>query len=774
MNLRSYKSKALGRLAFIGTYVPRRCGIATFTHDLLEAVALEAGDVSMAASGHAATRAATGSPPPACFAVALNDQPEGYRYPYRVRFELTQNDLSQYHQAADFLNISNPHVVCVQHEFGIYGGVEGSHILSLIRNLRMPVVTTLHTVLKDPNENQLQVMRELIRISDYVVSMSQRGIGFLRDIYKAPEEKLMLIHHGIPDVPFVDPNYYKDELDVPGRRVILTFGLLSPNKGIEYMIDALPRIVKKYPDVVYIVLGATHPHILKELGEDYRLGLQRRARDLEVENNVIFFNRFVELSELCEFIGAADVYVTPYLDEAQITSGTLAYTVGAGKAIVSTPYWYAQELLADGRGLLAPFRDAEALADQIIWLLDNELEHLAIRKSAYQFGRKMVWREVARQYLDVFTRARELCASRPRTTLTEKIPTSQKFELPPLSFKHLRRLTDSTGMLQHAKYTVPDLSEGYSTDDTARALMAVVLANKNGSNEPGLMDLANKYLAFLLYAFRPETGRFRNFLGHHEVWVEEVGSEDSHGRSLHALGTTVAYVTEEGLRGLAADLFDRALHCVSEFKSPRAWAFALLGIHEYLRHFSGDTEIRREREALAKRLYGKFRECAADDWTWCEESLSYANASLTHATIISGRWLQDNEMITTGLKALRWLLKIQTSSLGNFSPVGNNGFMKRGGTMAKFDQQPIEAQTTVEACLEACRITGEKRWLKEARRAFEWFLGRNDLRLPLYDFKTGGCYDGLHPDRVNMNEGAESTLAWILSLLQMQQAETEF
>jgi len=749
------KRKSITKIAFIGTYKPRQCGIATFTASLCNAVASEA-------------RHAT------CYAAAINDRPEGYAYPERVRFEFSQNDLATYTRAADFLNISNPNVVCIQHEFGIFGGPAGNHVYSLLRSLHIPIVTTLHTILKEPDDDQITVMSKLIDLSDCLVSMSHQGIEFLKDIYKAPEDKLAFIPHGIPDFPFVEPNYYKDQFAVAGRPVILTFGLLGPSKGIEYMIEALPKIIAKHPDVVYFVVGATHPHVLRHAGENYRLSLRRRVRDLGLEDNVIFYNRFVDDKELSEFIGSADIYVTPYVNEEQITSGTLAFSLGAGRAVVSTPYRYARELLDEGRGLLVPFKNPDALAEKIIWLLDNEMERLAMRKRAYEFARQMVWREVARRYLDVFVQVRERRSTMPSPSLPQKVTTRKQFELPPLKLSHMRRMTDSCGMLQHAKYTVPDLVEGYTTDDNARALMVAALAYRNGSDAPNLMDLASGYLAFLRYAFNNNTARFRNFLSYERKWTEATGSEDSHGRALMGLGTTVAYVSEDGLRSLAASLFERAISSLETFSSPRAWAFALLGIQEYLRLFGGDMEIRRIRESLAKRLLDCFKKSSSKNWPWPEEELTYANASLPHALIMSGKWMQHGKMVETGLKTLRWLVKTQTSRKGNFSPVGNHGFMKRGGKMARFDQQPIEAQTTVSACLEARRVTGDVKWIEHARRIFEWFLGRNDLGLAVYDFKTGGCHDGLHPDRLNLNQGAESTLAWLLALLEMQQAEIEF
>ncbi len=739
------------RIAFVGNYLPRQCGIATFTTDLCEAVAAAA-------------------PETTCFAVPINDRPEGYAYPPRVRFEILEEDLTAYRRAAEFLNINDVDVVCLQHEYGIFGGPAGSHVLTLVRELRMPVVTTLHTILREPNAEQRAVLEELTALSDRVVVMTQRGKEFLQTIYGVPESKIDLIPHGIPDVPFVDPNFYKDRFGVEGKIVLLTFGLLSRNKGIEYVIEALPAILERHPNVVYIVLGATHPHVRQVEGESYRLFLQRRARELDIEQHVIFHNRFVSLEELVEFIGAADIYLTPYLNREQITSGTLAYTVGCGKAVISTPYWHAEELLADGRGILVPFRDAKAIAEAVNRLLDDEAERHAIRKRAYLYGRQMIWPVVAQRYLESFERARAAGTTRTRVA----IPTlnQRPDELPVLKLDHLKRLTDDTGILQHATYTVPNYDEGYTTDDNARALIvAVLLEELGGKTATEAPELATRYLAFLWHAFNPETGRFRNFMDYNRHWLETVGSEDSHARALWGLGYVVGRSRRPGLWKLAGRLFDEALPAALAFTSPRAWAFTILGVQEYLRRFYGDRTALQARETLADRLFQLYQKNRRDDWRWFEDRLTYANARMPHALMMAGYWTGRSEWLEAGLESLRWLVGVQQDKQGNFVPIGNDGFYPRGKKRPHFDQQPIEAHATVSACLEAYRITNDAFWYREARRAFEWFLGRNQLGVPLYDPSTGGCCDGLQPNGVNENQGAESTLAFLLSLLEMKLAE---
>ena len=743
--------EGINSVAVIGNYLPRQCGIATFTTDLVEALSTEAPDIN-------------------CRAVVMNDKPEGYPYPEKVRFEINQNKLTDYSVASEFLNISQVDIVCVQHEYGIFGGPAGSHILKLLADLRMPVVTTLHTVLRDPAPEYREVMHKLSDLSDKLIVMSRKAFDFLKDIYAVPEEKIAFIHHGIPDMPFIDPNFYKDQFGVEGKRVLLTFGLLSPNKGIENVLQALPSVTKKHPDVTYIILGATHPSILKAHGEEYRLSLQQLVHKLNISDHVIFQNRFVELKELCEFLGTADIYVTPYLEEAQITSGTLAYAMGTGKAVISTPYWYATEMLAEGRGIIVQFKNSEAMAEQIIDLLDDDVRRNAMRKKAYTFSRAAIWKEVSQRYLEVFSEVKLNRARRPRPrhSYIENIKSITNFELPEIKLDHLKTLTDDTGILQHATHTIPDRVHGYCTDDNARALMVAAMGRKYLIS--GGMDfdyLSSQYLSFLQYAFNVEKGRFRNFMTYARQWTEEVGSEDAHGRALWGLGKAVVFLENPGQLAMATTLFGQALKAVEHFNSPRATAFALVGMHAYLQKFSGDSEVRRIREILADRLFKQFENNASEGWLWPESALNYANGKLPHALLLSGQWMQRSDMVDLGLRTLEWLLNIQTEK-GHFVPIGNNGWYEKDGHKARFDQQPIEANAMIEACVEAFNITRDKTWIDNAVMCFQWFLGHNDLNMPLYDAKTGGCRDGLMADGINNNEGAESSLAWLLSLMILQ------
>jgi len=739
------------RVAFIGNYLPRQCGIATFTTDLSTAIATE-------------------FPTLDSFVLAMNDSGPGHAYPPRVRFELAAEDPQAYLRAADFLNVNTVDVVSVQHEYGIFGGESGSHALTLLRELRMPVVSTLHTILSNPNSQQCQVMQELTQLSARLVVMSTEGAALLRSVHGVSESVIDVIPHGTPNLPPSGPS--KDRLGLDGRRVILTFGLISADKGIEYVIEALPAIVQQHPDVVYIVLGATHPHVRAEHGESYRLKLELLARELGVDDNIIFHNRFVSDGELAEFLAAADICLTPYLQPNQITSGALAYAVGAGKAIISTPYRYAAEMLAENRGILVPMRDAGAIAHRVIGLLDDDEERAALGARAGAVAGDMRWPAVARRYMESFSRAHAEHGEQKRTAFVAKTLAERPLGLPDLNLEHLRVLTDDTGVLQHARYTVPRYDAGYCLDDNARALLAMTLIEETGGAERSqVRGLSARYLAFVGHAFNEENGRFRNFMSYTREWSESSGSEDSHGRALWALGRVVGRARNPGVRSLGADLFHVALPAASILESPRAWAYTLLGLNEYLRAFEGDRAVEALRAALAERLLLLYESVSGHDWPWFEDRATYCNARLSQALLVSGERMANDRMVAAGIASLTWLLDVQRSAQGNLAPIGSNGFFERGGETAAFDQQPVEACTIVSACLEANRVTRDPLWITHARRAFNWFLGQNDLHVPLYDATTGGCRDGLHADRANENQGAESTVSFLLALLEMRSAD---
>ncbi len=761
----SSTSSLPSRIAVIGNYLPRQCGIATFTTDLCAAISAECGTARL-------------------MALPVNDTESEYDYPERVRWSLRQDDLTSYREAAEFLNFNNIDMVCLQHEYGIFGGPAGSHILHLLRALKMPVVTTLHTVLREPDANQLMVMEEIAEHSDRLIVMSKLSSQFLQEIFKVPGSKIDMVPHGVPDLPFLDPNFYKDRFRVEGKAVLVTFGLLSPNKGIENVIQALPQILSKHKNVVYLIAGATHPHILRREGEQYRTYLQALAKEKGVESNVIFHNRFVSPEEMVEFIGAADIYITPYRHEAQVVSGTLAYALGAGKAIISTPYWHAIELLDDRRGALVPFQNPGAIAQKTIELLDTPATRHAMRKRAYLFAREMVWKRVAQGYMTSFARVRSDRMESPQVQFSARAAQKALDQLPELKLDHLHRLTDDTGILQHAIFMVPNYKEGYTTDDNARALILAVMLNQASESQlsksryptadSAIPDATTpessfRYLSFLAHAFDSEKGRFKNFLEYDRRWAAGEGSDDCHGRALWALGTLLGRSGDRGIRGAAGRLFESSLPAALAFSSPRAWAYALLGIQEYLNSYPGDRDAQKIRSTLSLRLLELYESVRRPEWNWFEDVLAYGNARLPQAMLLVGSACSDDRMIVAGLETLDWLLKQQRCEVnGNFVPIGSQGFFRRGGEKARFDQQPIEAAGAVSASLAAYHVSGDSRWRCEAWSAFNWFLGNNDLQLPLYDSVTGGCRDGLHPDRANENQGAESTLSFLMALLEMR------
>jgi glycosyltransferase involved in cell wall biosynthesis len=738
--------KSIRRIAMLGNHLPRQCGIATFTTDLSTAIAGVSSDLD-------------------CFVLAMNDVGRHHVYPPRVQFEIAEPDLVSYRRAADFLNVKNVDVLSVQHEYGIFGGKCGSHVLTLLRGLRMPIVTTLHTILEEPDHRQRPLMDELLAMSSRVVVMSDEGQAVLRSVHRVPQDKIDVIPHGIPTLPEGD---FREQLDVTGKSVILTFGLLSPDKGIEYVIDALPAILERHPSTIYIVLGATHPHVRERAGETYRLGLVARAARLGVEANVIFHDRFVSDVELTEFLSVADIYVTPYLNMAQSTSGTLAYAVGAGRVVISTPYRHARELLADGRGILVPRADSAAIAREVVGVLDDDAKRSALSARASTYGADKHWPTIARSYLHSFERATTEHDQHGRAS--RHVPRSSA-ALPEPNFDHLSLLTDPTGILQHCNFSVPSYAEGYCLDDNARALLLTALVEDSGTSDPKLVrTLATRYLAFVSHAFDPKTRRFRNFLSYARQWKEQVGSDDCHGRAIWALGAVIGRSTDPGRQSLAGWLFHAGLASVVELTSPRAWAYSLLGIAEYLHAFSGDSHVQTVQRDLAARLLDLFRRSSAPGWPWFEDRLTYCNARLPQALLVTSEWSDDEEMHAVGLRTLDWLVEMQTTD-DYFSPIGSNGFYPRGGERARFDQQPVEAGATVSACLDAGRITGDGRWFMRARRAFDWFLGQNELHRPLYDPATGACHDGLHPDRINKNQGAESTLSFLLALFELSSSD---
>jgi glycosyltransferase involved in cell wall biosynthesis len=740
---------ALNRVAFIGNSLPRRCGIATFTTDLRHAVATSRPDLETVV-------------------VAMTDHGQAYDYPSTVGFQINDDRAEDYIRAAEFLNNGRFEVASLQHEFGIFGGEAGSHILALLSRLNMPVVTTLHTVLAEPTKMQREVIVRIAGISSKILVMAEKGRELLRTFYQVIDEKIEVIAHGIPEFAFVEPDDAKTRLGFSGRAVILTFGLLSQNKGIEVMIDAMPSILRSRPNAVYVVLGATHPNMIRDQGEAYRDSLVARVRKLGIDSHVVFLDQFVDQPTLLDFISMCDVYVTPYLNEAQMTSGTLAYSFGLGKAVVSTPYWHARELLADGRGILVPFGDTAAIGNEIAMLLTNEVLRQAMRKRAYSSSRPMTWERTAERYMSTFEsagrryRLRTIARSDTGTLVRDsRAP-------PELRIDHFLSMCDDTGLFQHAVHCVPDRSHGYCVDDNARALLLACALNIPG--EERLPEvLTARFASFIQHAWNPDTRRFRNFMGFNRCWLEDRGSEDSHGRTLWALGVCALTDANLSRRRWAAALFAEAVGSVEVFDSPRAWAFVLLGLDGYCAAVPDDVGAAGLRLCLADRLIAIFGAVETKDWVWFEEGLAYDNARLSQALILTGLATKKAAYLEAGLKSLRWLVKRQTSASGQFRPVGTEGFGETRRTPRAFDQQPLEAAATIAACLAAWRADHDVEWKAEAARVFAWFLGSNDLSVPLVDLETGSCRDGLHSDRPNENRGGESVVSYLLGLCEIRQ-----
>ena len=731
------------KIAFITSSLPRKCGIATFTSHLL----------------HSLTPVAPDRFDPLVVALHGRDE-EKYRAP--VKFEIRQHVRADYLNAADYLNFSHVDLISVQHEFGLFGGEAGSYLNLLLRRLKAPILTTLHTILETPDAHYRKAMLDLCHCSDKLITMNERGVTMLEDIYGVDTEKIKLIPHGIPDLPFVDSSYYKHKFGLEGRRTILTFGLLNANKGIEVMLRALPAVVAVDPTVMYIILGMTHPNVLKQEGESYRFSLQRIVKELQLENNVRFYNRFVSDEELNNFLCAADIYVTPYHSAVQLTSGTLSFAVGTGKAVVSTPYWAAEELLAQGRGRLVPFGDSARMGQAIVKILQDDLVFYSMRRRAYDYGRTRTWPVIGGVYTDLFNGTEPI----PAATLQKSalgVEVSGTPELPDPSLDHILRLSDDTGLLQHATYIIPNREHGYCTDDNARGLILLSRYYLEYP-EPEALRLLDTTLSFVLHAQQPD-GSFRNFMNYDRTWASHEPAHDAFGRVLWALGTVMALAPSPSYISVVKEYFDRSVPLIHR-QFPRGLAYSIIGMCEYLRPFPGASDIKRELEQAADALVNQYDECSYTDWHWFEDNLTYDNGILPHALFEAARLLNQDRYLQIAREASEFLLT-HTMNGKNFSWIGCKGWFEHGGERAVYDQQPLEAASTVMMLRAAYSATEDTRYLHLQRKAFDWFLGANDGHIPLYDFRTAGCYDGLIPGGVNLNQGAESTISYLQSLLEV-------
>ena len=717
-------------LAIVGNALPRRCGLATYTSHVADALAQRYPAMRV---DHYAM-----------------DDGSGVAYPAFIR-TIPADDPAAYRDASARIEASGAEAIWLQHEFGIFGGVAGSHILELIEATSLPLIVTLHTVLERPNEEQEVVIQRLIDRAERTIVMADKGAEILARYYRMPDSKISVVPHGAPDRVMRDPEELKPRFGWQGRKILMTFGLLAPDKGIRHMIEAMPAIVEPHPDVLYEIVGATHPNVARKQGEEHRQSLIYRARELGVEDHVSFVDRFVEQEELLDMLQAADIYVTPYLNMAQVTSGTLSYAVAVGKPVIATPYVHARELLGEDHGVIVPPADASALADTAIDLLSNDAKRAALGRAAWEKGREMVWPRVVEESLQPFGAV---------SRMTGKAP---MLHSAPLPLTAVQRMSDGVGMLQHAIQAVPDRTHGYCIDDNARALMAMV---RRGGAEA--MALAPTYAAFVQHGWNPEVRRFRNFMGYDRQWLEAVGSEDSNGRTLWSLGFVAARC--EMLGDWARKLFDETAPHLLELVHPRARAFAALGALELLRVRPEHDIARALVERSADQLMKLHAEHSREEWDWYEPWLAYDNARLPQALILAGLTLERPEMVDCGLSTLDWLARQQSGPRGQFRPVGCKSFGRAFAPPLAFDQQPLEATATIDAAAAAYDASGAIRWRRVARDAFSWFFGGNDAGTPLADASLGSCFDGLMATGINRNQGAESILSLHLAALTMQEA----
>lgn len=741
------------KIAYISTYPPRECGLATFNQNLVNALSLNPSYNSQQS-----------------FVVAMNESEnlDEHAYPKEVKFVIRQQNQQDYIDAANFINESDIDTVIIEHEFGIFGGNSGVFLLSLINRLKKPFITILHTVLKEPSFMQQTIIKEIALKSSKIVVMSKKAVLFLTSIYQIPKSSIKLIEHGVPDLePILNNEVAQSEL-FKNRKVLFTFGLISRNKGLETMIKALPSIAAEHPEVLYVILGNTHPGVVKHNGEEYRDSLKALAKDLGVENNIAFVNKFVSEEELHQYLTACYIYVTPYLNEAQITSGTLSYAIGAGAAVVSTPYWHAQELLADNRGKLFDFKNDKQLAQIVNELLSNEHKHQQLKQNAYQYGLDLRWPAIGNVYINVLEDALA-AGNKPQRTVPPIIDVEG---MPALNLNHINLLTDDTGIIQHARFGIPNLKEGYCIDDNARALIMALMAFEQDKNQKAL-KLIPVYLSFIQYMQR-EDGNFRNFLSFNRNYLDEVGSEDSFGRTIWSLGYLIAVAPNNSYREFGRELFSHSVTHFKDLKYLRGKANTVIGIANFLSVHQGDELLITEINQLAKSLVSSYHANKDGDWHWFEDILTYDNAILPLALLHHYEATGNQESYQIAMESIEFLNSFSFEN-GYLNPVGNAGWMKKHGKNPIYDQQAIETMAMVLLYAKTFEITKDIKYLNMMHTSYEWFLGKNSLHIPLYDFETNGCADGLQFNSVNRNQGAESTLAYFIShLAVLKAAEAEY
>ncbi|MBP3944138.1 glycosyltransferase family 4 protein [Sphingobacteriaceae bacterium WQ 2009] len=732
------------KIVYISTYAPRECGIATFTNDLLNAV-LVTGSADLISQD----------------VVAITDQKESYLYPDEVKFSIQQDNQHDYIQAANFINSEQYDCCVLEHEFGIFGGVSGLYILSLIKQIHIPLIVNFHTILEKPSTDEKAILIEIAKRASKIVVMTQHAIGILSRVYQIPVEKIVCIPHGVPTYS-KSQQQAKADLQLAHKKIILTFGFIGRNKGIETVIKALPAVVRSNPEVVYLIVGKTHPNVLRHSGEEYREFLQQLTEDLKLTDYVQFVNDFVDIDLLSTYLSACDIYVTPYINEAQITSGTLSYAIGAGAAVLSTPYWHAVELLGEGRGVLFPFKDAITLGVELKKLLNSPAELIDQRARALEFGKNMTWTKLGENYLSLIREA----------SLNYSFDSTKHLELaiadlPPFSLAHIRRLTNQVGIIQHATYSIPNYKEGYCLDDNARALLISLMAYEEFEDAHAL-ELMPTYLAYIHYAQRPD-GLFHNFMNYGNEFLDDIGSEDSFGRTIWALGYLFKASPLTSYYQLGQEMFFRASTNFENLRSIRAIAYVIMGISHYLEHQPNDENMIERMRVLSNKLVHEYKVSSNSNWEWFEPVLAYDNAILPLSLLQASKFLNDEELNFMVLKTMRFLEEIIFQN-GYLSIVGNQDWYRQNQLISKFGQQPIDVTATVLMFYEAYKLTNDAQYLEKMTRSFQWFLGENDLKLALYDAETKGSCDGLESYGINRNQGAESTICYLISYLTVHKA----
>ncbi len=731
------------RTAIVSTYPPRACGIGTFAADV-----------------HAALVGVSGVD--RVEKIVVVNEPSRPQRPGLLA-TIAQGVRGDYVRAARILGRLDVDVVLLQHEYGIFGGRDGEYVLSFMEELSQPAVVTLHTVLSQPTAHQSAVLGALCRQAELVIVMTETARRLLVSGGACAGEKIRVVPHGAPAVlarradeyasgqaaRYLAPMLGRDERR-SARFLLSTFGLISAGKGIETVLEALPAIIERHPEVLYLIAGRTHPDVVGREGEQYRLGLEQAVQELGLSEHVEFDNRFLKVDELADLLAATDIFITPYGNREQIASGALTFAIAAGCGVISTPYWYAEDMLASGAGVIVPFSDAEALGEAVCGFIEQPERLAAARAEARRIGSALAWPSVAEDTAVVLREAIDLVPRRRPVA-------GHEFQLASVRTDHLLTLVDDVGIVQHAHGVIPNRQSGYCVDDVARlAVVAVELARRG--DEQTWTSIVYRALAFLRDAADERAG-MRNFMSYDRRWLDEPHVGDHVGRSVWALGELLETAWVPAVVGPTRRLLDALIGTLANGTSLRTDAYAALGLAR-LDPDRRDPDARLLLERIVDRLDAAYETCASDGWRWFEDTLTYDNARLSHALIVGGAALGRDDAIETGLESLRWLGDESGLADGMLRLTGNHGRRRGDAAPGSGDEQPLDASALIEAELAAFNITGDPEHGERAQHAFDWFLGRNRLRRPLYDFATGGCSDGLGRETSNDNEGAESTLAF--------------